>query len=42
MVVSMNLMLDAIIVKPIFQETNYSTRIPLALRHDVLAVTSLG
>ena len=42
MAVSMSIMLDVIIVKPIFQETNYSIRIPLALRHDVLAVTSLG
>ena len=42
MVVSMSIMHVAIIVKPIFQETNYLTRIPLALRHDAHAVTSLG
>jgi len=38
----MRKMLDAIIVKPIFQELNCSTRIPKELRHDVHAVTSLG
>ena len=42
MAVSMSIMHDAIIVKPIFQETNYLTRIPLALRHDVHAVINAG